>query len=184
MRIAQQQEERAAYQAREQARQEASRLGLSAQETEDRARQAENNARMRAQEFNVGSAESQAKLALSGYGMDQATRNQQLEAARMLGQFGGQDQTMAYERLRNLQAAGQMQRNMGQRGMDMGYQDFLRQQAFPKEQLSYFSNMLRGLPITPGSTQSMYGSEPSGYQQALGAGIGGVGLYKALAGAG
>ena len=69
---------------------------------------------------------------------------------------------------------------MNQRGMDMGYQDFLRQQAFPREQLSMFSNILRGLPITPGSTTASYGSQPSPYSEALGAGIGGVGLYRAL----
>jgi len=50
--------------------------------------------------------------------------------------------------------------------------------------LSMFSNMLRGLPVTPGSTQSIYGAAPSPYGEALGAGIGGVGLYRALAGGG
>ena len=87
---------------------------------------------------------------------------------------------MAIERLRNLQAAGQIQREIGQRGLDMGYADFLRQQAFPREQLSFFSNILRGLPVQPGQTTSSFGPSPSPYSEALGAGIGGVGLYRAL----
>ena len=182
MRIAQQQEERAAFQAREAARQEAARLGLSAQEIEERGRQAENQARMRAQEFNAQMAERQAELALRGFGADQQTRAQQLDAARLLGTLGAQDQQMAFERLRNLQAAGQIQRELAQRGFDTGYQDFLRQQAFPREQLSFMSNILRGLPIAPGQTTASFGAQPSGYQQALGAGIGGVGLYRALTG--
>jgi hypothetical protein len=182
MRIAQQQEERLAFQAREAARQQAAQMGLSAQEMEDRARQAENQARMRAQEFNTQTGERAAQLALQGFGADQQTRAQQLDAARLLGTLGGQDQQMAFERLRNLQAAGQIQRDLSQRGFDTGYQDFLRQQAFPREQLSFMSNILRGLPIAPGQTSATFGAQPSGYQQALGAGIGGVGLYRALTG--
>ena len=182
LRLAQQQEDRAAFQAGEAARQEAARLGLSAQEIEDRALQAENQARLDAQKFNIQAQETAARLGLAGLGADQATRSQQLEAARLLGTLGGQEQALALERLQNLQAAGQIQRELTQRGLDIGYGDFLRQQAFPREQLSFFSNLLRGLPIAPGQTQAVYGAEPSAYQQALGAGIGGVGLYKALAG--
>ena len=182
LRLAQQQEDRAAFQAGEAARQEAARLGLSAQEIEDRALQAENQARLDTQKFNVQAQETAARLGLAGLGADQATRSQQLEAARVLGTLGGQEQALALERLQNLQAAGQIQRELTQRGLDIGYGDFLRQQAFPREQLSFFSNLLRGLPIAPGQTQAVYGAEPSAYQQALGAGIGGVGLYKALAG--
>jgi len=182
LRLAQQQEDRAAFQAGEAARQEAARLGLSAQEIEDRALQAENQARLDTQKFNIQAQETAARLGLAGLGADQATRSQQLEAARVLGTLGGQEQALALERLQNLQAAGQIQRELTQRGLDIGYGDFLRQQAFPREQLSFFSNLLRGLPIAPGQTQAVYGAEPSAYQQALGAGIGGVGLYKALAG--
>ena len=183
MRQAEQQANVAAYQAQEQARQEGARLGLSAQEIEERGRQAANTAYMRAQEFNVGSAETAARLGLAGLGEDRATRGMQLDAARLLGTLGGQDQRMAYERLRNMQAAGQIQRQLGQQGMDIGYQDFLRQQAFPREQLALYNAMLQGLPIQPGSTTATYGG-PSNTQQMLGAGIGGVGLYRALMGGG
>ena len=85
---------------------------------------------------------------------------------------------MAYERMRNLQAAGQNQRDLRQRGLDMSYQDFLRQQAFGREQLGFFNNMLQGLPVSPGSQTTTFGG-PSDTQQLLGAGLGGVGLYRA-----
>ena len=140
--------------------------------------------RMSADRFNVSSAETAARLGLAGLSADQATRDQQLRAAGMLGDLGEREQAMAIERLRNLQAAGEIQRGMGQRSMDMGYQDFLRQQAFPREQLSFFSNILRGLPVEPGQTRAAYGPTVSPTSQALGAGIGGVGLYRALAGLG
>ena len=180
MALAQQQEARAVFQAREQAKQEAARMGLSAQETQERMDQAQNQAAMAAREFNVRSAQDRAQLGLAGLQADQAGRGQALDAARLLSSLGGQEQAMAFDRLQNLQAAGEIQRGMGQRSLDMGYQDFLRQQAFPREQIGFFSNMLQGLPVTPGSTMASYGVQPSTGQQLLGAGIGGVGLYNAL----
>ena len=184
MALAQQQESRAVFQAREQAKQEAARMGLSAAETQERMDQAQNQAAMAAREFNVRSAQDRAQLGLAGLQADQAGRGQALDAARLLSSLGGQEQAMAFDRLRNLQAAGEIQRGMGQRSLDMGYQDFLRQQAFPREQIGFFSNMLQGLPVTPGSTMASYGVQPSTGQQLLGAGIGGVGLYNALGGRG
>jgi len=159
-------------------------MGLSAAETQERMDQAQNQAAMAAREFNVRSAQDRAQLGLAGLQADQAGRGQALDAARLLSSLGGQEQAMAFDRLRNLQAAGEIQRGMGQRSLDMGYQDFLRQQAFPREQIGFFSNMLQGLPVTPGSTMASYGVQPSTGQQLLGAGIGGVGLYNALGGRG
>ena len=187
-----------AFDAGEQAKQQAAQMGMSAQQQQEaanqaaqrfrseafqqnqRAQQVQNEAAMRAREFNVGSAQDRAKLGLAGLQADQAGRGQALDSARLLSSLGGQEQAMAYDRLRNMQAAGEIQRGMDQRGMDMGYQDFLRQQAFPREQIGFFSNMLQGLPVTPGSTMASYGVNPSTTQQVLGAGIGGVGLYNAL----
>ena len=181
LRLAQQQEDRAVFQAREAARQEAARLGLSAQELQERVNQAENEARMRARQEQAQLEETRARLGLAGLEADRATRGQQLDAARLLGQLGTDEQRMAFDRLRNLQAAGQIQRELQQRGLDLGYQDFLRQQAFPREQLGFFSQLLQGLPVTPGTTTATFGG-PSETQQLLGAGIGGVGLYNALRG--
>jgi len=123
---------------------------------------------------------NQANLAMGALGEDRAARDQILSASQQLGNLGGQDQRMDFERLRNLQAAGQNYRGLDQRSLDMGYEDFLRQQAFGQEQLAFFSNILQGLPVQPGSTQASFGPRPSTAQQLLGAGIGGVGLYNAL----
>lgn len=160
-----------AYRAGEQARQQAGAMGLTAQQAEQAAQQAANQALMRAQEFNVEAGSRR--------------RQQQLAAAGQLGQLGGQGQRMAYERLRNLQASGQIQRELGQRGLDMGYQDFLRQQRFPREQLSYLSNLIQGLPLGPtyNQTTGVQGG-PTGWQQALGGALGGVGLYNQMTGSG
>ena len=150
-----------AFEADRAARQQAARMGMSAQEIEDRGRQA------------------QARMGLEGLGYDQRSRAQQLQAAQQLGGLGSQEQQMAYERLKNMQAAGEIQRQLSQQGMTMGYQDFLRQQAYPREQLGFFNQMLRGLPITPGQSQATYGG-PGTAERLLGAGIGSVGLYNAM----
>lgn len=180
LRQAQQQEERAVYQAVESARQQAASLGLNAQEVQERVNQAENAARMEARALNNQYLLNQANLAMGALGEDRAARDQILSASQQLGNLGGQDQRMDFERLRNLQAAGQNYRDLDQRSLDMGYEDFLRQQAFGQEQLAFFSNILQGLPVQPGSTQASFGPRPSSAQQLLGAGIGGVGLYNAL----
>jgi len=167
------------YQAQEQARQKAATMGMSAQEIEDRGRQAADQARLKAEQFNIEAQRQRSELGLRGLTADQAATNQRLDAARMLGGFGGQQQKMDYERLRNLQASGEIQRQLNQQGLSMGYQDFLRQQAFPREQLGFFNNMLRGLPITPGQSTTTYGG-PGTIERMLASGIGGVGLYNAL----
>ena len=179
LRQQQQQSGLSVYQAQEQARQKAAAMGMSAQEIEDRGRQAADQARLKAEQFNIEAQRQRSELGLRGLAADQAGTNQRLDAARMLGGFGQQQQKMDYERLRNLQASGEIQRQLNQQGLTMGYQDFLRQQAFPREQLGFFNSMLQGLPITPGSTTTSYGG-PSSTERMLGAGISGVGLYNAL----
>jgi hypothetical protein len=46
--------------------------------------------------------------------------------------------------------------------------------------LGYLSNLLQGIPINPGSTVSTFGRVPSAGEQALGSGLGALGLYQAL----
>jgi hypothetical protein len=54
----------------------------------------------------------------------------------------------------------------------------MRQLNFPQEQLSYYSNLVRGLPQTMGSTQTTYAAAPSLASQIGGAGLGAASLYQ------
>ena len=173
-----------AYGATQQARQQAARLGLDAAQIEQAGRIAAENARREAEAMNLGQARAAAQLGQSAYSQILGGGQQRLAAAGMLGDFVGQRQAQEMERLRAMQTAGQIQRELAQRGLDVGYTDFLRQQAFPKEQLAFYSSMLQGLPIAPGQISQSYGVTPSTTQQLLGAGIAGVGLYNALGGFG
>ena len=168
-----------AFEADRDARFRAGQLGLQTGQAADTSFLAQDAARLGADRFNVEAQRQRSELGLRGLQGDQAGTSQRLDAARLLGGFGQQQQDMDYTRLKNLQASGEIQRQLDQQGMTMGYQDFLRQQAFPREQLGFFNNMLRGLPITPGSTTASYGG-PSSAERLLGSGISSVGLYNAL----
>ena len=127
-------------------------------------------------------AQQAAQLGQAAYGNLLSGDAQRLQAAGMLGDYADQRQRMEIERLRNMQAAGEAERRLRQAGMDIGYQDFLRQRAFPQEQLGFYSAMLQGAPIQPGQTQTSFGMQPSTMQQLLGTGIAAAGLYNAFRG--
>jgi len=168
------------FQAGEQARQQAASMGLDAARIEQAGRIAEEQARSRAMEMNYGQAQRAAQLGQSAYAQLMGGEQQRLAAAGMMGDFVGQRQQMELERLRAMQTAGQIERELRQRGLDIGYSDFLRQQAYPRENLTFYSSMMQGIPIAPGQISQSYGITPSMTQQLLGAGIAGVGLYNAF----
>jgi hypothetical protein len=168
------------FQFGEQARQQAASMGMDAARIEQAGRIAEEQARSRAAEMNFAQAQRAAQLGQSAYAQLLGGEQQRLASAGMLGDFVGQRQQMELERLRAMQTAGQIERELRQRGLDIGYSDFLRQQAYPRENLAFYSSMLQGIPIAPGQISQSYGITPSMTQQLLGAGIAGVGLYNAF----
>ena len=91
--------------------------------------QADRAADFQGQQLGLGAANQFANLS-------ERARAGDVDAARMLEQIG----------------KAQMARD--QASLDMGYQDFLRQQAFPQERLGLFSSVLRGIPVTPSQTTS------------------------------
>ena len=107
---------------------------------------------------------------------------QQLASAQFLGSQAPMQQRLAFDRLRQAQQAQEVGRNFRQAGLDMAYKDFLNQIAYPRQQLGFYGQVLQGLPVTPGTQVSQYAPTPSGTQQLLGLGLGGLGLYRALQG--
>lgn len=169
-----------AQQAGEQARQRAAELGLTAQEQTDAANRAQQQFMMEAGKFNTEQQRQRALLGLEGLASDRQGMAQRLTAAELLSGLGRSQQEMDLQRLAAQGGVGAERRGLMQRGLDIGYEDFLRQQAYGREQLGYLSNLLQGVPVTPGSTVSTFGRVPTTEQQLLGAGLGGLGLYQAL----
>ena len=90
----------------------------------------------------------------------------------------------------DMQAAALLE-NVGKSGMaedqaryDMAYQDFLNQRDYPRQQLSDYASILRGLPLaevgTSNSTTTGTPAQPGGLQSLLSAGASALGLYKGL----
>jgi len=152
-----------AMQAGEQARIDAAKLGLTAQQQEEAARQ------------------QQEKFGQSAYDMSNRYNLAAAQGLMGAGQTINQD---AVSRIAALQGIGSQQRALSQASMDMGYEDFMRQRDYAQNRLGMFSNILRGVPATPQQTVSQFQQQPGLFQQAIGAGLTGLGLYRGFGGAG
>lgn len=122
------------------------------------------------------SAENQAyidqQMALMGFSADQAGMVAKLEEAARTGDI---------QAAQLLEAIGKSQQSQTQAGLDLAYEDFLRQQGWNQQQLGYLSSILQGLPI--GNTGTTTESQPyNPIQQALGAGLAGLSLYQGFTG--
>lgn len=153
---------------------------------------------MRAQ----GNADLQRNLAQNQYNAFQNAQQQyntqnQLNAQQQ--QFGAglglQGLQAANQAASNLANIGQQQygQNMGinqlqaqyggaqqqqvQNVLNNQYQDFLNYQNYPYKQISFMSDILRGLPMQQ-STGSVYQTPPSAISQVAGLGLGAAGLSK------
>jgi hypothetical protein len=110
------------------------------------------------------------QLQTMGFSADMATQMANLQDRAQQGDIQA-------AQLLEAQGLGDMARD--QAGLDVNYQDFLRQQNFPRQQLADQSALLRGLPVGPaGSTTTETPYNPM--QQALGAGISALGVYKGM----
>ncbi len=80
-----------------------------------------------------------------------------------------------------LEKIGKDQQARDQAGLDLAYEDFVRQRDFPRESLTFLSSILRGVPVQP-STETVKFQQYNPIQEALGTGIAGLGLYRGLTG--
>ena len=118
-------------------------------------------ARADAERIGLGAGELAGQQARSLADLGRLAREGDIESARLLEQVG-----------RDITAREQA-------GLDLAYQDFVRQRDFPRENLQFLSSILRGVPITPSTeTTTMQAYNP--IQQLLGTGISALGLYKGL----
>ena len=185
------------YQAGEQARQAAAKLGLTAAQQNEAARQAQEKFMQSAYAASEKSFQEQGRQDIAAYQAREAARQAQeklgqsaydmsqrygLASVDALRGVGGDITDDVRQRIAALQGIGQQQRAMQQASMDMGYQDFLRQQGYSQQQLGFLAGLLRGVPVTPQQNISTYQQQPGLFQTAVGAGLQGLGLYRGMAG--
>jgi hypothetical protein len=154
--------DRAAQMQREQEMaQEAARVQGIGVDEQARVQGATADEAMRQREFQLQSMGFTADMAREIAGLGERARQGDIQAAQLL----------------EAQGLGEMARE--QAGLDIAYQDFLRQQQFPQQQLGFYSDMLRGLPVSgAGTTTTEQPFNPM--QQALGAGISALGVYRGM----
>ena len=131
---------------------------------------------LQAQQATLGGEQAAAQLqAQTGISGLQAG----LEASRAQSANAAATQTANLERLKAQSASEQEKQALQQKIDDIAYQQAMEQRDWEKKQLEFYNAMLRG-NTGLASTQIQYAPQPSGIQQALGGGLGLLGLSKAL----
>ena len=101
-----------------------------------------------------------------------------LQAAQQLGQLGQTQFGQQKDILQGQLSAGAQQQGLEQQRLAQAYQDFQNQRQYPYQQLSFMSDMLRGLPLSQ-ERRTMYEQPPSALGQMAGAGLTYLGAQKA-----
>lgn len=124
-----------------------------------------------------------------------AAQKAQLAQAQQYGQFGQQlgalgdvytragtaQSATDIDRLKTMGAYGDLERAYDQQQIDARYQDFLKKQGYPQEQLGNMADILRGVPIAKtGETSSVTTPPPSFASQLAGMGLSGLSLFNML----
>ncbi len=91
----------------------------------------------------------------------QSDKARQLAAAEGLSGIGRQYQAGRLGDIATLQELGQQQQNQEQQGLNLGYQDFMRQQYHPQEQVAQHAATISGLPSPTQTFQNQYISPQS-----------------------
>ena len=148
----------------------------------DRAAKYQTDVARAAERERVQSGQSAENLSRDRLGMEGLTfKSQQAQQLADLEERARAGDMQAAALLENVGKAGMAE---DQARYDMAYQDFLNQRDNPRQQLSDYAAILRGLPLaavgTSESTTTGTPAQPSGIQQLLGAGASALGLYKGL----
>ena len=118
--------------------------------------------------------------ALKASQQDQA---QGLRSGMAMGSLGTQAQMAEQADIAQQMGMGGLERGLGQTALDIGYTDFLGERDYPKEQLGFVSNIIRGAPF--GQKTTSVGQIPQAQprpwgQQMLGLGMQGMSMAAGL----
>jgi hypothetical protein len=130
-------------------------------------------------QFGAGQALAAEQAAINAAGQ-MGTMAQGLGAlGQNLAGLGERQRAADIQGAQLLETIGRDIRAEDQARLDLAYEDFTRQRDYPITQYERMAGILRGVPVTPNvEEQRMVSYSPT--QQALGAGISALGLYKGL----
>ena len=124
---------------------------------------------------------AQADAYQTALSASQQDRQNQLRSALGMSTVSGAQQAAGTADIQQQMGLGGLQRQMDQQALDLGYSTFLQERDYPKQQLGFYSDILRGVPT--GETRQYTGppvQQPSLFSQALGLGIQGLGVAANL----
>jgi hypothetical protein len=105
------------------------------------------------------------QLASTAGNLANTQQGQQLAASGALSGLGAQAQQLGLAGAGALGNVGTQQQQQGQKSLDVAYEDFLRQQGYPQEQINNMLNAFKGVATgVPQATQEQ-GISPSSVQQ-------------------
>jgi hypothetical protein len=130
---------------------------------------------------------AQAAAFTTALGAAQKDKEAQLKSANVMGRTALGAQAGELQDIQALSGIGGLQRQMDQSALDIGYADFLQERDYPKEQLGFVSNIIRGMPF--GGKTTSVGQVPAArpapfLSQVLGLGLQGSQIYGNIFGAG
>jgi hypothetical protein len=134
-------------------------------------------------QFNADQTrQQQAQQYAAGLGaqLGQAGLSAGLQGSTALGALGTAQQAADLSRLQAQNAVGTEQQTLAQKQADTDYQNQMAAQNYQKQQLQFYSDILRGNAGALGSTAVNYAPAPSAISQIGGLGLGALGLSKAL----
>ena len=104
---------------------------------------ADRSARFGAEDQRRAGFETGEAARLRGFETGEASR---LRAAETLQGFAPLAQSLTEQAASGLLTAGQAQRQLDQRALDLAYGDYLEQRQYPQEQLNFALGALQGVP--------------------------------------
>jgi hypothetical protein len=118
----------------------------------------------------------------SGLDVFQKDRDAARTGATDRARITGDKLSSGLKSLGALQTTGEVQRALDQQKKDLSYEEFVRQQQFPKQNLQELSGILRGFQVQPTTyqTSQQYKQPLSLGQQLMAAGTLGAGISKGL----
>jgi hypothetical protein len=126
-------------------------------------------------------AQAQQQAFQTALGAAQQERQQQLQSALGMASTGQAGQAARQSDFQQSMGIGGLQRQMEQQALDLGYSTFVQERDYPKQQLGFYSDILRGVPT--GETRTYTGTpvqQPSFFSQAMGLGVQGLGVAANL----
>lgn len=142
--------------------------------------------------MNRNLLDQQANLLKSGYdtaysnfNSDMARQMQSAQGIAGVGQnifnMGAQQRDLTARDLDLMKGIGAQQEQKNQQSLDLGYNDFVNQRDWNRNQLGWYSGIMHGVPVSANSDTTTFQSQ-SPINQLAGLGIGAYGLTQAAKG--